>query len=118
MSRKVLHVSCQVKQADLWDLLRLMKASKCANVEVHPVDAPEGVNSHRKQHRRMKRTIRAAVADAMHMKEKKRTGEIAEELKAHPKSVYSAIASLIDGGKVKRVAPGLFMRIKENDGSE
>jgi len=112
MTSKVLSVSCLVKEAHVWELLSLLKASKAANVEVHPVGTPSELNG--QKHRRKLRTgIRRKVGKFMVIKEKHRPGEIAEALNANPKSVYSALTALVEDGELKKTAPGEFMRVKE-----
>jgi len=112
---KVLYVSCQVKEAHLWDLLSLLKSSKAANVEVHPVGEPEELNGKAEPKRyRRKKKVRKVVAEAMELKKKVRVDQLSEQLNANPKSVYSALSHMMDVGTVKRTAPGEFMRVKED----
>jgi hypothetical protein len=117
---KFLHVGCIVKQANVYDLLRALEAHRVGNVEVRAVAPPlllPPPNKQRKQGKLRKQRrgkgIRPAVAAAMPIKEKRRVKEIAEQINANVKSVYSAISHLILIGVVKRTAPGVFVRVKD-----
>ena len=114
MNEKLLHVSCIVPQAGLYDFLRVLEAQKVGNVEVRPVapmlmlPAPTG---HAKP-RRKRRGVQSKVEAAMVLRQKHGPVELASAINENPKSVYSALARLRELGIAKKVGTS-WIKIKQ-----
>ena len=123
---KLLSVHCLIPQSRAWELLRLLEAARAVNVEVRPVAPPnqagpsvldggQKIFSKRRKMTNIKNMgVREAVSRVMVMKETRRPIDIAMEIGANPKSVYSALRYGVDNGLYKKTDEG-FMRVKEDE---
>jgi hypothetical protein len=123
-TEKLLYVSCQIPQSRAWELLRLLEAAKAGNVEVRPVVPIAGAgppvldgkffSKRKKTGLRKGSGVSEAVGQVMILKENRRPHEIAMEIGANPKSVYSALSLGVKRGVYKKTDEG-FMRVKEDE---
>lgn len=103
---KLIHVSCVVRESNVWELLRALEEHKAGNVEVRPV-APKLLALPAPR-----RSVRHLVHAAMPMKEKRRVRDVIQETGAKKQSVYTALCKMVQSGLAKRVDVGLYMRVK------
>lgn len=131
---KYLHVTCIVRQQNLYDLLHALEEHKVGNVGVRAVSrilngASEEPSPPKPPNRKLnfksktvktkdgfvRRTgLRIKIRAAMKLNEPFRYWELADQLKVNPKSMASAMNFFMKEGTVRRVEPGVYMRIKED----
>ncbi len=114
MTDKLLHVSCLVRDGHIYELLRALEMHKAGNVEVRPVAPREEQLALPAPTRAHSYTTGVAwkVRAAMELKKQIRVTDLARELGMKPPSVLSAVTKMIQKGLAKRIAYGVYMRVK------
>lgn len=133
---KYLHVTCIVRQQNLYDLLHALEEHKVGNVGVRAVSrilngaSEEPTLPSKPLNRKLnfksktvttksgltrKTGVRLRVREAMEMNVPFRYWELAHKLKINQKSMASAMHSFMKEGIVRKVEPGVYMRIKEDE---
>lgn len=120
---KYLHVTCMVKQHQLYDFLRALEVHKVGNVEVRPVAM---TNGHAEPEEPREPTIkttksgraigtRGIVERAMVKDIPYHPSELHELTGVKRQSIQTALGYFVEQGIVKKVAPATYMKTKDSE---